>query len=142
MKNHGMKVLLTGTDEAGRSCVTETIETPVPMGHMASQPLFHSRRQAPLAPNPAGERRDLGVADGELAWSVVLWAPDQTFDLHHTDTVDLDTVLTGSMILTLEDGEHHLGVGDAVVMNGVAHSWRSGPEGCSLSVAAYGRTRG
>jgi quercetin dioxygenase-like cupin family protein len=58
--------------------------------------------------------------------------------MHHTDTVDFDTVLSGSVELTLGDGMHQLAAGDSVVMTGVDHAWRAGPEGCRLNVMSIG----
>jgi hypothetical protein len=55
--------------------------------------------------------------------------------MHHTDTVDFDTLLEGSLELQLDDGTHPLNVGDCVIVAGVDHAWKSGPEGCRLSVA-------
>jgi hypothetical protein len=36
--------------------------------------------------------------------------------------------------LLLEDGEVELNAGDSVVIPGVMHGWRSGPEACVSSV--------
>jgi quercetin dioxygenase-like cupin family protein len=42
------------------------------------------------------------------------------------------------MELTLDDGTHLLEAGDCVVINGVDHAWRAGPEGCTMGFAVYG----
>jgi hypothetical protein len=67
------------------------------------------------------------------------WEPDsERTTIHHTDTVDLDLVVTGSIDLLLDDGAHHLDTGDCVVITGVDHGWRAGAEGCTLSVVLLG----
>ena len=85
-----------------------------------------------------GEAVDLAVAPGSVRWIVVRYVPDQAFPMHHTETTDLDVVLEGTIELGLDDGTHHLRTGDCVVIEGVDHSWRAGPEGCVLSVMSIG----
>jgi mannose-6-phosphate isomerase-like protein (cupin superfamily) len=58
--------------------------------------------------------------------------------MHHTDSVDFDAIIAGSMDLELDDGIHHLGPGDCVVMNGVDHGWSAGPEGCTALIVSIG----
>jgi quercetin dioxygenase-like cupin family protein len=86
---------------------------------------------------------DFGVqADpGRLSWSVFRQAPGQLYPLHHTDTVDVDTVLAGSTWLTAAGIETELQAGDCVLIAGVPHAWRAGPGGCVLSVAFHGAPR-
>lgn len=46
--------------------------------------------------------------------------------IHQTDTIDLIYVTQGACVLVLEGGgETALGEGDAVVLNGPRHAWRS-----------------
>jgi len=54
------------------------------------------------------------------------------------DTLDLETVLTGSVDLLLDDGVHHLEEGDMVVMTGVDHAWKAGPDGCRINAILIG----
>jgi hypothetical protein len=53
--------------------------------------------------------------------------------MHHTDTVDLNLVLSGSIDLILDTGVHTLMPGDCVVITGIDHAWRAGPSGCQIS---------
>jgi quercetin dioxygenase-like cupin family protein len=69
---------------------------------------------------------------------VIDYEPNAVFSMHHTDSVDFDLLLQGSLELTLGDGIHRLEPGDCVVMTGVDHAWRAGPDGCRLSVTAIG----
>ena len=96
--------------------------------------------ETPLPPRPQGQGDfvDLNVAPG-LA-SLAMWRFDAATEvpMHHTDTVDFDIVLSGSIELILEDGVHSLEAGDCVVMTGVDHAWRAGPKGCVLTAVALG----
>ena len=47
-------------------------------------------------------------------------------------------ILGGQVELILDDGPHALQTLDCVVMTGVDHAWRAGPEGCVISGAAIG----
>jgi quercetin dioxygenase-like cupin family protein len=96
--------------------------------------------ESPLPSGPAGrgQFRDLGVAPGLLRWIVVDFAAGEGYDMHHTDTVDFDLVLEGSLQMILDDGTHDLAPGDAVVMTGVDHGWNAGDSGCRMSVLSIG----
>jgi quercetin dioxygenase-like cupin family protein len=61
--------------------------------------------------------------------------------MHHTDTVDFDLVVEGTIELILDDGAHALQSGDCVFMTGVDHGWRAGPAGCILSGTSLGCRR-
>jgi quercetin dioxygenase-like cupin family protein len=73
-----------------------------------------------------------------VRWLIVEYEPDTSFSMHHTDTIDFDTVLAGSVELVLDDGVHALDLGDSVVETGVDHAWRAGPDGCTLTVVGAG----
>lgn len=137
-----MQRLVTGIDENGRSCVIsrEQPEVVTAEGGITTIDTMVDVQQTPPPPRPQGngEFYDLGVGPGQLQWLVVKWEPGASFTMHHTDTIDLDTVLAGSMELTLDDGTHLLEAGDCVVINGVDHAWRAGPEGCTMSFALFG----
>ena len=80
----------------------------------------------------------MGVAPGLARWMVLDFEPGASIETHHTDTVDYDTVVSGSVDLIPDDGVHTLAPGDCVVMNGVDHGWHAEPDGCRLSVVAIG----
>jgi quercetin dioxygenase-like cupin family protein len=138
---HEMRVLVTGVDADGRSCVLreQVGLDPAPDG------VFHFGvvHRTESAPPPAGpavrtEHMDVQVPPGIAQWIVVDYEPGGVQEWHHTDTVDFNHVLSGSIDLTLDDGVHHLEAGDGVVVNGVDHAWRAGPDGCRLSVLFLG----
>lgn len=64
--------------------------------------------------------------------------------MHTTDTIDMEVVLRGEVILELDDGEEALlRAGDAVIQNGTRHRWRNpGSEPCVMAIFMVGARRG
>ena len=95
--------------------------------------------EAPPPSRPAGRAQfhDLEVGPGLAKWVVLEFELGSAFPMHHTDTIDFDTVLSGS-IETLDDCDHVLNASDCVLMTGIDHAWATGPGGCQLSVVALG----
>ena len=60
--------------------------------------------------------------------------------MHTTATIDYEFVVSGSVVLELDDGkEVELHPGDTVVQNGTRHAWRNkGSEPCQLVVVLVG----
>jgi quercetin dioxygenase-like cupin family protein len=81
------------------------------------------------------------VAPGRLCWTVFRQQPGEEYALHHTDTIDVDTVLAGLVTLRAGGAEAELRAGDCVLVLGAAHAWTAGPSGCVLSVAFIGVQR-
>jgi hypothetical protein len=70
---------------------------------------------------------------------ITRWDPEgEGTAFHQTDSIDFDLVVEGSIELRLDDGDHSLVAGDCVVVTGVGHAWRAGPEGCVMSVVVIG----
>lgn len=63
--------------------------------------------------------------------------------MHTTDTVDFDVVISGEVVLELDDGkEVLLRAGDCVIQNGTRHAWRNrSEEKCVIAVALVGAER-
>jgi mannose-6-phosphate isomerase-like protein (cupin superfamily) len=63
--------------------------------------------------------------------------------MHTTDTVDMEIVISGEIVLELDDGvETTLRAGDVNVQNGTRHRWHNrGSEPAVLAVAMVGATR-
>jgi mannose-6-phosphate isomerase-like protein (cupin superfamily) len=63
--------------------------------------------------------------------------------MHTTDTTDFEIVLSGQVVLELDDGaEVTLSPGDTVVQNGTRHRWRNpGTEPAVIGVAVVGAHR-
>jgi quercetin dioxygenase-like cupin family protein len=136
-----VRTLITGVDADGRSCVVRQDELAldqlapgfamsIPFATTSSPPPARAAGSAPLI--------DQGIAPGLARWMVVELGPGSETPMHHTDTLDLQTVLSGSVDLVLDDGAHRLEAGDLVVLAGVDHAWRGGPDGCRLSAVLIG----
>ena len=63
--------------------------------------------------------------------------------MHTTDSVDYEFVVSGRIVLELDDGvEVELGPGDTVVQNGTRHAWRNRfDEPCVMVVVLVGAER-
>ena len=63
--------------------------------------------------------------------------------MHTTDTVDFDVVISGEVVLELDDGaEVFLKAGDCVIQNGTRHAWHNrSSEKCVVSIAIVGAER-
>ena len=139
-----MRKLVTGVDGAGSSCVVKHVEMPFE----PADPARPGRTRAeifatevgppPARPAGKGDHPDLGVAPGLVRWQVMRFGPEFAMGMHHTDTVDFDMVLEGSVEIVLDDGAHRLGPGDCVVVTGVDHAWKAGPDGFVMSVTVIG----
>ena len=134
-----MRRLVTGLDAQGHSCVLEEITFPRP-GDAPPMDLIHQTLAAPPPARPRGRAPlvDLQVPPGIARWILVQFQPGSRSPMHHTDTVDFDTIIDGSVDILLDDGPHHLEPGDCVVVTGVDHGWQAGPQGCTSSVVLIG----
>jgi len=63
--------------------------------------------------------------------------------MHTTDTIDFEYVVSGRVVLELDDGATvELGPGDTVVQNGTRHAWRNPfDEPCRMVVCLIGAER-
>jgi quercetin dioxygenase-like cupin family protein len=71
-------------------------------------------------------RAVLAEMEEKLPGMLACLEPDNP-GMHTTDTIDFEVVLSGEVILELDDGaEKVLCPGDTVVQNGTRHRWRNG----------------
>ena len=136
-----MRQILTGVDADGRSCVVaELVNGPEPPAGRVNVTTVFQTPTSPAPPRPPGHSNliDQYVAVGIERFIIVQWPPGLTARMHYTDTIDVDTVLEGSVSIILDDGPHWLDVGDTVVVNGVDHGWEAGPSGATVSVVLLG----
>jgi hypothetical protein len=145
-----MRKLITGVDADGRSCIVDESDvTPgaVPGIDKLTMANLWNLDQSPPPPGPRqrGHFGDVRLPPGHVRWMVVDHAPfddrgpDTTAsEMHHTNAVDLIVVLEGSTRMILQADERDLGPGDCVVMTGVDHAFRTGPDGCRLLSVAIG----
>ena len=145
-----MRKLITGIDGKGRSCVveeSEVVTAPVEgIPGFAMQSLYRTQQCPPPARPPAlADFVDVQLAPGLLRWAVIDHAPfgahlegSTPATLHHTDTLNLVIVQSGTIELLLQAGNRTLEPGDCVVMPGIDHAYRAGPEGCRLVAISVG----
>lgn len=136
-----MRTLITGVDAAGRSCVVSEDDLALDQlapGFAMGIPYATSSSPPPARPAGSGPLIEQGIAPGFVRWMVVDLGPDTETPMHHTDTLDLQTVVTGTVDLILDDGAHRMEQGDLAVLTGIDHAWRAGPEPCRLSAVLIG----
>src|SRR5262245_13024432 len=136
-----MRILITGVDDQGRSCVVEeTTPDSEPFGEGIKVTVAAETESCPPPPRPPGRGDLVPIVRGPgiARWSFVEFPPGTNASLHHTDSVDFDVILDGTVDLILDDGAHRLGPGDAVVVKGVDHGWATHDEGCRMSVVVIG----
>jgi len=136
-----MRLLITGVDADGRSCVMRQDAVSInPIGPGFAMGIPYETTETPPPARPAGDADliDQLLEPGHLRWMVVDYGANCETPVHHTDTLDLETVLSGSVDLILDDGVHHLNEGDMVVMTGVDHAWKAGPDGCRINAILIG----
>jgi quercetin dioxygenase-like cupin family protein len=87
-------------------------------------------------------RAAMAEMEEKLPGMLACMEPDNP-GMHTTDTVDFEVVLSGEVILELDDGaEKVLRPGDTVVQNGTRHRWRNrGTEPAILAVFITGAHR-
>jgi quercetin dioxygenase-like cupin family protein len=140
-----VQFLVVTADASTGECQTRLVPD---AGQGASRLIDAFRIDGPLAPvtEATSVWRDpaefgVHVRPGQASWSVFRQAPGEHHALHHTDTIDLDTVLAGSVRLTAGGVDTELHAGDCVLLAGVPHSWLAGDDGCVLSVVFLGAAR-
>lgn len=137
-------LLITGIGADGRSCAARNspvnLHADTDIEGIAYAQLYETPRASSIEfkEGRTSSLYELGVPVGAVSWKMVEYAPEVTYSMHYTDSIDMDIVMSGSADLVLGDGVHHLCAGDSVVITGVDHAWRAGPEGCRISVISLG----
>jgi mannose-6-phosphate isomerase-like protein (cupin superfamily) len=84
----------------------------------------------------------LAEVEEKLPGLIAHMEPDNP-GMHTTDTIDFEVVVSGQVVLELDNGvEKVLGPGDTVVQNGTRHRWRNqGHEPAVVAVILLGARR-
>jgi len=136
-----MRLFITGVNADGKSCVVSNDEVEinsVAPGFAMAVPFNTTQSPPPSRPHGNADLIDQFLEPGHARWMVVDQGPNTETPMHHTDTIDFETILSGSVDLILGDGVHHLEAGDMVVMNGVDHAWKAGPDGYRMTAILIG----
>ena len=73
---------------------------------------------------------------------VIAWAPAAAGDMSAGSLQAVSAAgQAGSVELLLDDGPHHMDVGDSLVLPGVDHGWQAGPSGCTMTLVNVGSAR-
>ena len=144
-----MRLLTTGVNSEGRSCLIEELDLPSPplgslsgYAHIACERFINDQSPPPPPPQGHAYKLDLRVAPGLMKFYLLDFAADAdgTVDhFHNTDTLEIDIVLENSFRIVLGDGaSHELKAGDAVILMGNDHARKAGPNGCRMIIIALG----
>ncbi len=142
--------VVTETGADGRSTITSdaassaVIDVDTPSGALVVTELWALDAQDPVldgadpVTNENGVRTELQRAN--VAWRTVEFPPGSQPFMHATPTLDLNVVVSGRLVMILEDGSHtELGPGDTVVQRNTVHAWSNpGNEPCVLLSASFG----
>ena len=134
-----MKRLVTGIRD-GKSCVVQE-DALLPQAGVLIHDRFYrvGLDPPPMRPPGRGAFLDVGVPAGQLSCVTVYVPPNSGWpQMHKTDSIDLHTIVSGSVELILDDGAHTLSAGDCAVVAGVDHAWRTGAEGCTTAITIIG----
>ena len=124
--------IVTAVTEDGRSVITEAgplprVIEPAP-GLVLSEQWTCDRLGDGLLDRPDATTTDFSPVPppGGALFRLVVFPPDPVGQMHRTGTVDFVTILSGELVLALENGEEAaLGPGDTVVQRGATHAWRN-----------------
>ena len=127
----GMRRIVTGHDADGKSYVVSDER----VTGFAIPNLFKTTGDDPFGPGPEGEPRELRPTDtpqiepevGGTSFVFVTLPPTQpdAEAWHRTETVDINVLLGGELILVLEKEEVTLHPGDAVIQRNTMHAWKN-----------------
>jgi quercetin dioxygenase-like cupin family protein len=129
----GMRRIVTGHNAEGQSfVVSDERVTRSP----TFPNLFQTTGDDPFGPGPEPEPRTLYATDsprlepevGGASFQFVTLpptAPDAALGWHRTETVDINILLGGQLILVLDTTEVTLNPGDVVIQRNTMHAWKN-----------------
>jgi len=128
----GMRRIVTGHDAEDRSYVVSDER----VTGFAFPNLFKTSGDDPFGPGPEGEPRELRPTDtpqiepevGGASFVFVTLPPtrpDAELGWHRTETVDINVLLGGELILVLDTDEVTLHPGDTVIQRNTRHAWKN-----------------
>jgi mannose-6-phosphate isomerase-like protein (cupin superfamily) len=137
-----MRLVVVGEDEHGRSCIVRTEPiAPAAPGKFAHVQLWRTADLPPAVDVPRrkpGEPVMVLTDPGGSAFVHACYPPHWASEMHRTDTLDYGVILTGAVVLVVDDGEIELEAGDCWVLPGVIHQWRTGESGATISCTVLG----
>ncbi|HJP41187.1 MAG TPA: cupin domain-containing protein [Dehalococcoidia bacterium] len=132
-----MKYIRTGINAQGQSAVVRREE----LGGKRLRELWRTEEPPHFSADVLGiPTSDLMCPPGLTRWLILTVPPNEVSEFHRTETMDLEVVLSGSCELVLEAETVPLEAGDVVMVAGVSHGWKAGPDGFMLEVVLMGAT--
>jgi mannose-6-phosphate isomerase-like protein (cupin superfamily) len=134
-----MKVrrVVTGTDREGRSRVKWDSEIETVSGRLGfSQSLMWVTKELParLTEDDPGQWKIGTTVAGGSVFRIARYEPGVEKRMHRTDSIDYAVVLSGEIVMQMDEGEVLLKAGDVVVQRGTMHNWvNRGPESCVIA---------
>jgi quercetin dioxygenase-like cupin family protein len=92
----------------------------------------------PARPPAKASYHETGIEPGHADFLVLQMPAGIEHPMHHTDTLNFHTVVSGSVEVLLDDGPHLLDTGDSLVLPGIDHGWRAGTKGCTMTILNLG----
>jgi mannose-6-phosphate isomerase-like protein (cupin superfamily) len=138
MSNSAPRRIVTGHDKSGKSVVLS--DGPPPQHHPLHGPevgadfyeIWNSTRPVPLLTASESEPNERAFTimpvSGHLLRIIEIYPPGQGGKrtvMHRTRTVDYVVVISGEIVLVLDDSEVTLRPGDVVVQRGTDHAWEN-----------------
>jgi quercetin dioxygenase-like cupin family protein len=129
--------VVTGHDEGGVSVFTADGPVPVvrtaPDGALFYEVWATGATPAPIAAGPAGpagtdptlDALTVPPAPNGTKLRINEFPPGVVSPVHRTQSVDYGIVLSGEVVLVLDDAETVLRAGDVVVQRGTSHRWEN-----------------
>ena len=109
------------------------------LSEQESVSLWSTSENPPRIERPrTGTRLDANSAPGNTAWGLNYTPPNTVRDIHRTDLLSYNVILSGRVDLILENERVQLDVGDCLVCLGVLHGWETGSEGVLFAYTAIG----
>ncbi|GAA1917822.1 hypothetical protein GCM10009775_07930 [Microbacterium aoyamense] len=144
--DHGARVVVTGLDARGRSTVaSDSVATQRFVSPVATLNTLWETETLPITAlsDSAAEGDRYFPAPGAVKAFTVAFPPDSTWaedrtahgggdGFHSTASLDVFTLIEGTLICVLDDGEVVLEPGDTIVQRGTRHTWRNRSDGRAI----------
>ena len=131
--------VVTGHTPQGRAVVSidEIVEGATPRPGQEACVVWATDRVPAdnLDPRDGAQRTGSTSLDNGAIFRIVRYAAGTTGRMHRTRTLDYGVILSGSIVLVLDDGiEVTLAAGDVLVQRGTIHNWiNRGGEACTIA---------
>jgi quercetin dioxygenase-like cupin family protein len=131
--------VVTGHDENGRAIVKidERTSHGVTTRPGCDTCVIWSTNTLPADNNDEtdGGKREVSTAhEGGSVFRVIRYMPGVIPRNHRTDSIDYAVILSGEIVMQLDDSEVTLRAGDVLVQRGTIHNWvNRGPEPCVIA---------